>query len=82
MTYEVGSVTIQGEQPTNVIQAVFGRKTTDGGKERILRKRDNYKMRIPSAPITDHRDDLMMDHADPSDMPSDSPFHAPDHDAS
>lgn len=52
---------------------------TDGGKARILRKRDNFKFRIPPGPITDHRDDLMMDHVDDG-MPSDSAYTAPDGD--
>lgn len=54
----------------------------DGGKARILRKRDNFKFRIPPDPIKDHRDDLYMDHADTCDsgMPSDSAYHAPEYD--
>jgi hypothetical protein len=35
MAYRVGDVEVQGEQPSNVIALVFGRKTTDGGKSRI-----------------------------------------------
>lgn len=81
MTYEVGSVTIQGEQPTNVIQAVFGRKTTDGGKERILRRRGNFRFSLPAVPTRNTCDDLAMDHVD-NGMPSDSAYSAPDHDAS
>jgi len=43
---------------TNVIHVIFRKKTTDGGKYRILRRRKAAK------------DDLTMDHADPE-MPSD-----------
>lgn len=53
--------------------------TRDGGKSRILRRRDNFKFRVPEEPIVDCADDLIMDHADPE-MPSDSPFCAPDTD--
>lgn len=44
---------------SNVIHVIFRKKTTDGGKGRILRRREAKK------------DDLKMDHADPE-MPSDS----------
>lgn len=63
----------------DVISAIFTPKQTDGGKARILRKRDNFKFRIPSEPIVDCADDLIMDHAD-SGYPSDSPYRAPDSD--
>jgi hypothetical protein len=56
---------------SNVIQATFTPKQTDGGKARILRKRDNFKFRDLAEPIIDSCDDLLMDHADPMDyMPS------------
>ena len=62
-----------------IINATFTPKQTDGGKARILRRRDKFRFHIPSEPIQDHRDDLMMDHADPMDyMPSE--YVAPDHD--
>lgn len=54
--------------------------TRDGGKSRILRRRDNFKFRNLAEPLFDNRDDLLMDHADPE-MPSDSPFCAPDTDS-
>lgn len=38
--------------------------TRDGGKARILRRRDNFKFRVPEEPIVDCADDLIMDHAD------------------
>lgn len=63
----------------DVINASFSAKQTDGGKARILRKRPDFKFRIPSEPIVDCCDDLVMDHADPG-MPSDSPYRAPDND--
>jgi hypothetical protein len=55
---------------------------TDGGKSRILRKRDNFKFRNFAEPIYDPRDDLLMDHTDPehNNMPSDSAYSAPDWD--
>lgn len=53
--------------------------TTDGGKARILRRRDNFKFRTSESPKRDVADDLAMDHAD-NGIPSDSPYHAPDHD--
>ena len=54
-----------------IINATFTPNQTDGGKARILRKRDNFKFRIPDSPIVNRCDDLIMDHADPGDyMPS------------
>jgi hypothetical protein len=63
----------------DVLQFTATPKQTDGGKARVLRKRDNYRFRIPSEPIVDCADDLVMDHAD-NGMPSDSPYCAPDSD--
>ncbi len=48
-------------------------RAKDGGKARILRRRNLAE------PITDHRDELVMDHAD-NGTPSDSPYTAPDGD--
>jgi hypothetical protein len=60
-----------GAHMGEVINAIFAPKQTDGGKARILRRRDNFKFRIPSEPIVDCRDDLIMDCADQADyMPS------------
>lgn len=53
--------------------------TTDGGKARIQRRRDNFKFRDSNG-VRDITDDLMLDHADPSCMPSDSAYHAPESD--
>lgn len=54
-----------------VIALSFGRKTTDGGKSRILARRT---VRNLAEPIHDWRDeDLTMDHAD-NGMPSDSAY--------
>ena len=40
MSYRIGELNVQGQsQPTNVIELAFGRKTTDGGKARIRRRR-------------------------------------------
>jgi hypothetical protein len=64
---------------SEIINATFTPKQTDGGKARILRKRDNFKFCIPEEPIVDCADDLVMDHADLG-MPSDSPYYAPDSD--
>jgi len=66
----------------NVVQFRPRDLPIDGGKARILRKHDNFKFRSFAEPVIDNRDDLMMDHADPSDMPSDSAYFAPDFDAS
>lgn len=52
--------------------------TTDGGKARILRRRDNFKFR-DGAGKRDVADDLRMDHAD-NGIPSDVAYHAPNHD--
>jgi hypothetical protein len=64
----------------DVISATFTPKQTDGGKARILRRRDDFKFRLGlSESITRNADDLMMDHADPMDyMPSE--YCAPDSD--
>lgn len=45
----------------------------------LIRRRDNFKFRIPSEPIVDCADDLVMDHAD-NGMPSDVAYCAPDND--
>ncbi len=63
----------------DVIDADFAPKQTDGGKARILRRRDNFRFRVPCEPIVDCADDLMMDHAD-NGMPSDVAYCAPDTD--
>lgn len=39
MSYRIGGVEMQGSEPSNVIHAVFGRMTTDGGKARIKARR-------------------------------------------
>jgi hypothetical protein len=96
---QVGDVSVSGEPTSNVIALAFKPKQTDGGKQRILRRRallsdgidsldlvtgafpaPRFKFRIPSVPVRDNCEDMMMDHADPCNMPSDSPYHAPDHD--
>lgn len=61
-----------------IINATFTPKQTDGGKARILRKRDNFKFRLGDG-IRDLSDDLIMDHAD-NGMPSDVAYCAPDND--
>lgn len=63
-------------------ESVFpGDTPQDRNRARIdsIRKRDNFKFRIPDDPIKDHRDDLYMDHAD-NGMPSDVAYCAPDSD--
>jgi len=79
VTDNVGTVEVQGEQPSNIINVAFTPKQTDGGKARILRKRDNFRFRIPSEPTVNRCDDLTMDHAD-NGMPSDSAYCAPEWD--
>lgn len=39
MTYRIGELELQGQEPSNVVHLVFGRKTTDGGKARIMAHR-------------------------------------------
>jgi hypothetical protein len=65
MTYQVGGVTVEGDQPSNVIVLAFGKKVTDGGRARITRRRTQC--------------DLTMDHVD-NGMPSDVAYHAPETD--
>lgn len=63
-------------------ESIFPTETPqDRNRQRIdlIRKRDNFKFRIPSEPIVDCADDLIMDHAD-SGIPSDSPYRAADSD--
>jgi hypothetical protein len=53
--------------------------STDGGKAHLLgRRSDNFKFRSFDTPLRDVYDDLAMDHADPCNMPSDSPYSAPE----
>lgn len=48
MTYRIGELELQGNEPSNVVHLVFGRKTTDGGKARIMAHR------MASAPQPEH----------------------------
>ncbi|MDB5618452.1 hypothetical protein [Tardiphaga sp.] len=66
MAYRIGDVEIQGEQSTNVIELAFRRKTRDGGKARILRRRA-MRMKIDAEPQRDICDDLAMHHVDTGD---------------
>lgn len=77
---QVGGISVSGEPASNVIEIAFKPKQTDGGRDRINRRRANFKYRLDNNPLVDIRDDMMMDHADPCNMPSDSPCHAPDND--
>lgn len=46
-----------------------------------IHRRDNFKFTTPSEPRrNDNADELLMDHADPSCMPCDVAYHAPDSD--
>lgn len=64
----------------DILQFAARELAKDGGRARILRRRDNFKFRIPEEPIVDcSEDDLIMDHVD-NGMPSDSPYSAPSHD--
>lgn len=47
MTYQVGGVTVQGDEPSNIIYAAFTPKVVDGGKARILAFRDARKFGGP-----------------------------------
>jgi hypothetical protein len=71
MTYRIGDVEVQGAKPSNVIVLAFGRKTADGGKARIKRRR----LLFPQEGACD----LSMLHAD-NGMPSDVAYCAPDGD--
>lgn len=75
MTYRIGGVEMEGEKPVNVIEAVFGRKVTDGGKARIKRSRELW-ISVSAQPVRDIADDLVMDHADTAPCE----YVAPDHD--
>lgn len=39
MSFRIGELEVQGIEPSNVVHLVFGRKTTDGGKARIMARR-------------------------------------------
>jgi hypothetical protein len=39
MPYCIGKLELQGKEPSNVVHLVLGRKTTDGGKARIMARR-------------------------------------------
>jgi hypothetical protein len=46
-----------------------------------IHRRDNFKFRTPTEPTrNDNADELLMDHADPSCLPCDVAYHAPDSD--
>lgn len=63
-------------------ESIFPTETPqDRNRQRIdlIRRRGNFKFRIPSEPIVDCAGDLLMDHAD-NGIPSDSPYHAPETD--
>lgn len=61
----------------DILQFTPRQLPTDGGKARILRRRDNFRFRHPGFPMIDPADDLIMDHVD-NGTPSDSPYHAPE----
>jgi hypothetical protein len=72
MAYQVGGVTVQGDEPSNVIYAAFTPKVADGGKARILRRRvalscsaDALGLKAPDG--FRFREDLTMERADPED---------------
>jgi hypothetical protein len=71
MTYRVGDIVVQGDDPSNIIHAVFGRPNDDG-KARILRRRvalscSAESLRLMALDVFRFRDDLTMDHAAPED---------------
>lgn len=39
MSFRIGELEVQGTEPSNVVHLVFGRKTTDGGRARIMSRR-------------------------------------------
>jgi hypothetical protein len=39
MSYRVGELEVQGQEPSNVVHLAFRKKTTDGGKARIMSRR-------------------------------------------
>jgi hypothetical protein len=78
MAYVVGSITFGPSSPSTVIP--FPEPApSDGGKARILRRRQRLGMPTLGLKAPDgfrFREDLTMDHADPEDMgmPSDSAY--------
>lgn len=64
MTYNIGGVTVHGEQPSNVISVAFGRKVTDGGKARIKARRDVLGLSDGAPDYQVDSDSLVMLHAD------------------
>jgi hypothetical protein len=72
MTYHVGDVLVRGEERSNIIHAVFGRKTNDGGTTRVLHRRVSLSCSAESLDLMlldacRFRDDLTTDHAAPED---------------
>jgi len=59
-----------------VISAAFGRKTVDGGKSRILSRRQQGLI-LAARDILSQVDDLVMQHAD-NGMPCDVAYSAPE----
>ena len=39
MAYRIGELELQGQEPSNVVHLVFGKKTIDGGRARIISRR-------------------------------------------
>lgn len=63
----------------DILQFTSRPLSTDGGKARVLRRRDNFRFRHPGFPVIDPADDLIMDHVDTG-MPSDVAYNAPESD--
>jgi hypothetical protein len=69
MTYRVGDVIVQGDEPSNITHVVFRRKTNDGGRSGLRRRcvalscsADSLDLvasdafRLRDVPTTDHVD--------------------------
>jgi hypothetical protein len=70
MTYRVGGVAVQGNEPSNIIHAVFRRKTNDGGKAERRRVAPSCGAESLNLIASDHLrfcDHLTMDHLHPED---------------
>jgi hypothetical protein len=72
MTYRVGDVVVQGNEPSNITHVVFRRKTNGGGKAGLPRRRvalscSTDALDLVASDAFRFRDVPTMDNADPED---------------